>query len=155
MCIRDRDLATPLLATSFGLLFLVAIPGNPLAVTVNGSRRWLGIGFLQFQPSELAKIALIVFAADLLAGRRDQMGDPVRTVRPVMVVLAGFAAFVMLQPDLGTTVLLAVLAFAILGVAGATPISLATYALPATAVGAAASMWGYRCLLYTSPSPRD
>jgi cell division protein FtsW len=141
---RLRELATPLLATSFGLLFLVAIPGNPLAVTVNGSRRWLGIGFLQFQPSELAKIALIVFAADLLAGRRDQMGDPVRTVRPVMVVLAGFAAFVMLQPDLGTTVLLAVLAFAILGVAGATPLSLATYALPATAVGAAASMWGYR-----------
>ena len=141
---RLRELARPLVGVSFGLLFLLAIPGNPLAVTVNGSRRWLGVGFVQFQPSELAKIAIIVFAADLLANRRDQMGDPVRTVRPVMAVLAVFAAFVMLQPDLGTTVLLAVLAFAILGVAGATPIGLATYATPALAVGAAASMWGYR-----------
>lgn len=141
---RLRELALPLVGVSFGLLFLLAIPGNPLAVTVNGSRRWLGVGFVQFQPSELAKIAIIVFAADLLANRRDQMGDPVRTVRPVMAVLAVFAAFVMLQPDLGTTVLLAVLAFAILGVAGATPTGLATYATPALAVGAAASMWGYR-----------
>ena len=97
---RLRELARPLVGVSFGLLFLLAIPGNPLAVTVNGSRRWLGVGFVQFQPSELAKIAIIVFAADLLANRRDQMGDPVRTVRPVMAVLAVFAAFVMLQPAL-------------------------------------------------------
>ncbi|MEZ5380902.1 MAG: putative lipid II flippase FtsW [Microthrixaceae bacterium] len=139
-----RQLAVPMLGVAFGLLLLVAVPGNPLAVEVNGSRRWLGAGFAQFQPSELAKIALIVFAADLLADRRHQMGDPVRTVRPVMVVLGLFAAFVMLQPDLGTTVLLAIIAFAVLSVAGARPLNLATYAVPAAMLGAVASMWGYR-----------
>jgi cell division protein FtsW len=47
---RLRELALPLVGVSFGLLFLLAIPGNPLAVTVNGSRRWLGVGLCSSSP---------------------------------------------------------------------------------------------------------
>src|SRR5688500_2309095 len=57
----------PLLAVAFACLLLVKIPG--LGVTVNGARRWLGVGPLQFQPSEVAKLALVLYGAKVLAVR--------------------------------------------------------------------------------------
>src|SRR5687767_8162344 len=56
-----------LLLAAFGLTVLVMMPG--IGVTVNGATRWLGAGPLQFQPSELLKLALVLFAVQLLAAR--------------------------------------------------------------------------------------
>ena len=66
---RWRGLVRPLLVVSVVLLVVVLVPG--IGIYVSGSRRWLGAGFLRFQPSEIAKLALLLFAADLAepAGR--------------------------------------------------------------------------------------
>src|SRR2546423_5424524 len=63
--------AGPLLAVSFGLLVAVRLPG--IGVSVNGAQRWLGAGPLQFQPSELMKLALVLYAAGGIA-QRPKMG---------------------------------------------------------------------------------
>ena len=113
---RWRTLAMPLLAVSAGLLLLVLVPG--VGITVNGARSWIGVGSLTLQPAELAKVALILFVAELLSRRARDMGDSRLTLRPVLLV-AGIVAFlVMLQPDLGTTMVLGALVLALLFVGG-------------------------------------
>jgi cell division protein FtsW len=113
---RWRRWVNPLLVITGGLMAAVLVPG--LGVNVNGSSRWLGYGQLRIQPSEMAKLAMIIFAADLLARRADKVHDWRVTLRPVMVVFAGFAALLMLQPNLGTTIILATIVLAMLFVAG-------------------------------------
>jgi cell division protein FtsW len=85
---------------------------------VNGSSRWIGFGAFGIQPSEFAKLAVLVFAADLLARRQAWIHDTRVTLRPVMVTFAVFAALIMLQPNLGTTIVLAAITFSILFVSG-------------------------------------
>jgi cell division protein FtsW len=72
-----RRLTGPLLAASFVLLLAVKVPH--LGIKVNGAQRWLGAGFVQFQPSELMKLALVLYAAALLA-RRPRRGRSVRAL---------------------------------------------------------------------------
>ena len=81
---RWARLAWPLVVASLVLLLAVHIPG--VGINVSGSTRWLGFGFFTFQPSEMAKFALLVFVADLLARRGDRMHDSRLTLRPVVVV---------------------------------------------------------------------
>jgi cell division protein FtsW len=109
-----RKFAVPALAGVLFLLFCVLIPG--LGQTIYGARRWLGVGPMQFQPSELAKLALILFAADILARHPPQREGPM----PLYVV--GGATFatlvlVMAEPDMGTGMIIlgSVLAVLILG----------------------------------------
>jgi cell division protein FtsW len=111
-----RSIARPMLLGTFGLLLLVLLPFA--GQTVNGSSRWLAIGPVTLQPSELAKLALVVFLADLLASRADRMNDSRVTIRPVMVVFVPMAVLILAQPNLGTTVLLFVILAAVLCVAG-------------------------------------
>jgi len=97
--------ATPLLlGGSFVLLLAVLVPG--VGVEVNGARRWLGIGPLQFQPSELMKLAIVLYAAGLIARRPAR----VRTLRgmasPLLVVCGAAALLVALEPDLGSALVL-------------------------------------------------
>ena len=68
-----RALTPILLATSFGLTFAVMLPG--VGVTVNGATRWLGAGMFQFQPSEMLKVSLVLYAAQLLAARPQLRAD--------------------------------------------------------------------------------
>jgi cell division protein FtsW len=94
----------PLLAIAFVGLVAVKLPG--IGVEVNGARRWIGAGPLQFQPSELAKLALILYSVKFLAER------PVRVRQPrLLVPLLGVAGLVCLlvasQPDLGTALVVA------------------------------------------------
>ncbi len=100
-----------------GLLVMVLIPG--VGVAVSGSRRWLGLGAWRVQPSEFAKLALILFAADLLARRAARMRQASYTTFPVVFALFVLGLLVMLEPDMGTTMVLACIAFAVLWVAGA------------------------------------
>jgi len=118
-----RRLTLPLLVGVTLLLLVVLVPG--VGLVVNGSRRWLGVGSWRIQPSELAKLALVLFAADLLARRADRMHDARFTFRPVALVVVAFGALVMKQPDMGTTIVLCSIAAAVLFVAGAPPRTLA------------------------------
>jgi cell division protein FtsW len=135
---RWRRLAVPLVAVSALLLVVVLLPG--LGQNVNGSSRWIGIGIFSIQPSELAKLAMLIFAADLLARRQAWISDTRVTLRPVMVAFAGFALLIMLQPNLGTTIVIAAITFTLLFVAG-TPLGpLAGWGLMGCCLAAAASM---------------
>ena len=129
---RWRRLGYLLLAVSIAGMVLVLVPG--IGTRVGGSSRWLMMGPLRVQPSELAKLALVLVAADLAVRK----GPRLRTIKEVMVpigILAGFlGALVMMQPDLGTTLILGGITFAVLYVAGARMRSLT--ALGAGAMGA-------------------
>ncbi|MCI3949502.1 MAG: ftsW 1 [Acidimicrobiales bacterium] len=127
---RWRTLALPMLAVSAGLLVLVLVPG--LGLQVNGARSWIGVGSLTLQPSEIAKLALILFVAELLSRRSSAMADSRLTLRPVLVVAGAIALLVMLQPDLGTTMVLGALVLALLYVGG----------VPLMKLGATAALGG-------------
>lgn len=111
-----RRAVRPLLFISGGLLVLVLLP--QVGSTAGGAQRWLGIGSWRFQPTEIAKLALVLYAADLLTRRRHELDDWRRVLRPVLCVLGGFGALVCLQPDLDSVVLFGVLIAAILVVGG-------------------------------------
>ena len=129
-----RRLGVPLLVLSVVLLVIVLLPG--VGVTAGGSTRWLGIGGWRMQPSELAKLGLLVFGADLLARRGGGDPDAVRrSMRPYLLAFGVVAVLVLRQPDLGTTLVAACIVLCLLFVAG-TPLKAMT-GLMATAVGAA------------------
>jgi cell division protein FtsW len=93
-----------LLAGSFGLLLLVLVPG--IGLEINGARRWLGAGPLQFQPSELMKLALVLHAAGVLADR-PKIARSLRLVMVPVIGVGGCAALLILaQPDLGTALVI-------------------------------------------------
>jgi cell division protein FtsW len=96
-------LTGPLLAFAFCCLVVVKIPG--IGVSVNGARRWLGAGPLQFQPSEVAKLALVLYAAKVLAQRPGRLRAP-RDVRPLLLVAGTAVLLVASQPDLGTALVM-------------------------------------------------
>lgn len=111
-----RRLSVPLLALTLGLLVAVLHPGA--GVDAYGSSRWLSVGPVTIQPSELAKLALVAFAAAVLTrkwGRLEQVGHLAVPLLPVLLVVGGL---VMLQPDLGTTLILVGSVFAMLFAAG-------------------------------------
>jgi cell division protein FtsW len=112
---RTRRWVTPALFATFGLLVLVLLP---VGRTVNGASRWLELGPLTLQPSELAKLVVVLFMADLLARRADEMHDWTRTLRPVVIVFAILAVLILAQPNLGTTTLLGVTVVVVLFSAG-------------------------------------
>lgn len=128
-----RRLTVPALALSFILLTLVLVP--QFGVSVNGAQRWLRLGPVQFQPSELAKIALVLFAADNLA--RSKSVDVHRSLKPIMVVLVVYGTLILLQPNLGTTIIIFAIGIAALFASGVRLQIVATIGL-ISAVGAAA-----------------
>jgi cell division protein FtsW len=106
-----------LLAIGFIGLAVVLVPG--IGIEVQGARRWIGIGsFVGFQPSEVAKVVLLVFSADVLTRRADRIDDTRATVVPVIGVLAVFAFLVMAEPDLATSIELCFIVVSVLIVAG-------------------------------------
>lgn len=109
-----RAAAYPLLAVSIIGLCLVLIPG--VGRNINGASRWIAFGSLHFQPSELAKLALAVWGADLLA-RKEQHGmlaDWRHMLLPLMPGTGVLALLVMAGDDLGTTAILLVIFMALL-----------------------------------------
>jgi cell division protein FtsW len=133
------------------LLFVLAcaatlmtfVPG--IGRTVNGASSWVSIGPVQGQPSELLKLAVLVYCADLLARRADRMHEPNATMGPVLIMTAMACAIVVLQKDLGTAIVLASIALAMLFVAGSPlrPLCAATGGLVAMA-GAVVMSESYR-----------
>lgn len=125
---RWRKLAVPLLAFAVLLLMVVLLPG--VGIRVNGAKSWLGVGStLRFQPAELVKFALLLFTCDLLARREHRMNDLSVTVRPVVAVTVVVIVLMMAQPDLGSTLVIGSIVFAVFFVAGVPLIPLSGMAL--------------------------
>src|ERR1700704_3039924 len=114
-----QSLTAPLLAISFMLVLAVHVPH--LGVSVNGARRWLGTGPLQFQPSEIMKLALVLYAATLLATRPDRVHDLKELAKPLLLVVGAAALLVFSQPDLGTALVIIFTVGALLVAAGIPP----------------------------------
>ena len=128
-----RKAAAPLVVLSYSLLIAVMLFGN----VVSGSRRWLDFGFFNVQPSELAKLAVVVAVAAFLEHRYHELALSPRRLRPLLIVLGGGCALVMLQPDLGTTLILAMIAVGMMfavGVPSRYLLRLGLYAAPVMAI---------------------
>lgn len=106
---RLKAAALPLLLFCLASLILVLIPG--ISQEIMGARRWLGFGILRYQPGELTKLSLIVYLSTLLASRK--------TTWPFLVLLGVVIGLIMLEPDLGTTVIIGATALTIYFVSGA------------------------------------
>jgi cell division protein FtsW len=130
---RLRELAPALVVAALVLCLAVLVVAEP----INGARRWLSFGPATFQPSELAKLALAVWAAAYLSRRK-----PPRTLRelarPLGVVTGLFCLLVLAEPDLGTTISMLVMVGAVLLVAGVPVGTLARAGLVVGGLGAAA-----------------
>jgi len=113
-----RLLAYPLLLASVVGLLLVFVPGIG-APPVAGARRWIEIGPIRFQPSEVAKLALVLWGADLYARKQSLLDDWKHLLIPLVPVTVLLALLIMLEPDMGTTMTLVAVVVALLWVVGA------------------------------------
>lgn len=113
---RLEPLAVPLVLISLALLVLLHVPG--LGHAAGGALRWMRLGPVVFQPSEIAKLALILWLARSLARKQDRIRVFAVGFLPHLVMLGVFALLLLLEPDFGTVVVLAAVTFALLFVAG-------------------------------------
>ena len=111
-----RKWSVPLLGGTLLLLLAVLVPG--VGVTAGGSSRWIGFGLLRLQPSELMKLAMVVFAADIVVKRTDRSAPAKQVIAPVIGVLVVSATLIIKQPDMGTAMVLSCIAFGILFMSG-------------------------------------
>ena len=118
-----------------------------MGVTVNGAARWLALGPITIQPSEFAKVGTLLIVAAMLATRK----RPPETVRellmPIGLVVGVVCALIMVQPDLGTTIAVCLMVFALLVVAGTKKSLLALVLSAGLVVGS--------LLIYAAPYRRD
>lgn len=114
------------------LLLLVAVPG--IGISVNGSRRWLGLGPIRFQISELAKIGLVFALAHYLALNQSRMAEFKRGFLCPLCIIGAAGGLIMLQPDFGTAALVGAVGVILLFLAGAQ----SRYIFTCVGVGAAA-----------------
>ena len=102
---RLRGMAKILMYVSVFLLALVLVPG--VGITQNRATRWLGkAGVLTFQPSEIAKLAIIVYFADSISKKKNLMENFKYGVRPYILILGFFAGLMLLEPHLSGTILI-------------------------------------------------
>lgn len=138
---RWRPLGWVLMGAALVGLVAVLLPG--VGVEAFGSRRWLGVGPLVIQPSELAKLGLVLWLADVLYRKRPRDGGPHETKHllvPAVPALGVVAALVLAQPDLGTTLLLGVIVSLVLYAEGLRLRLFSAIALIGAALGAAAAI---------------
>ncbi len=122
---------TPLLLGG-SMFLLVAVLG--IGSNVNGATRWIGGGSLQIQPSELAKVALVLYGADMIA-RKPKRVRTLEGMMPFLLVAGAACLLIMIEPDMGTTMVVAFAVAATLIAGGARPADLGKIAL---AIGVAA-----------------
>jgi cell division protein FtsW len=115
--LRLKRAAPVLLLAAVAGLMLVFVPH--IGVGVNGGRRWIGVSALSFQPSEFAKLALVVYVAAVLSVRGDRITSLTRGLFPLCVPVGIMALLVLKEPDMGTASLLVFVSFAMFFAAGA------------------------------------
>ena len=105
-----------LFVASLLLLVVVLIPG--IGKGVNGARRWISLGFMSFQPSELAKFAVLLYAADYMVRKMDVKERFFRAVLPMAAAVAIVGVLLLAEPDMGAFMVIAVIAMGILFLGG-------------------------------------
>ena len=105
----------PAVLVSLGLLLVVLMPG--IGIMANGSRRWLGAGSIQVQPAEFAKLALIIWLTAYLSKHAGRLDDA-KVLRLPVMVMAAMAFLVIIEPDLGTAIVLVGVAISMIILAG-------------------------------------
>jgi cell division protein FtsW len=136
-----RGMCGPALVVAAVLLLLVLIPH--VGVKVGGARRWLGLGGLRFQPSEFAKLALVIWLAHYLAREKRRIHLFHRGFVLPMAVTGGLLLLVLAEPDFGSTALLGLVAFALMFIAGVRLV----YLVPTVMLG----LTGFLVLIWHSP----
>ncbi|HEX6615602.1 MAG TPA: putative peptidoglycan glycosyltransferase FtsW [Gemmatimonadales bacterium] len=117
---RWRTWAWPLLLVTIGFLLVPLLPiTRSISPALNGARRWVDIGPLNFQPSELARLAVVVWCAMLASKKGAQVRDFRKGVLPFIVVLGVVSALILLEPNLSMATLVAFLGGLVLFAAGA------------------------------------
>ena len=111
-----QRLALPLFILGGLLLVLVLIPG--IGREVNGSRRWINIGFIGMQPSELMKFFVVLYAADYTVRKAAFMNDFKKGFLPMLAVMVFTGAMLLRQPDFGALVVITAIAMAVLFLGG-------------------------------------
>lgn len=111
-----QRLAIPLFLFTLVLLGIVLIPG--IGLEVNGARRWLPLGIVNFQPSELMKVAILLFAADYVCRKREHMQSFLRGFVPMACSLALVGVALLLEPDLGAFMVIVCIAVGLLFIGG-------------------------------------
>jgi cell division protein FtsW len=111
-----EKLAPWLLLASLVLLVAVLIPG--IGKGVNGARRWIALGVMNFQPSELAKLAVLLYAADYMVRKMDVKEHFFRAVAPMGAAVALIGVLLLAEPDMGAFMVIAVIAMGILFLGG-------------------------------------
>jgi cell division protein FtsW len=105
-----------LFVASLLLLIVVLVPH--VGKGVNGARRWIGLGFMSFQPSELAKFAVLLYAADYMVRKMDVKERFFRAVLPMAAAVAIVGVLLLAEPDMGAFMVIAVIAMGILFLGG-------------------------------------
>ena len=126
-----RKYAHFLFWVAFILLILVLIPG--LGREVSGAKRWFRFKFISFQPSEFANLALIIYIADFICRKGEQIKSLLKGFIPPICALGATSLLILLQPDLGTTIALGSVVLIMLYIAGVRPryiLSLVLCSLP-------------------------
>ena len=104
---RFRGVAKLMLYLAIILLVLFIIHGNPIAVTRNNATRWIGVGELfTFQPSEIAKMAVVLYFSDSISRKKDKMHTTRYGIAPYLLIMGVIAVLMMLEPHLSGTVLI-------------------------------------------------
>ncbi|MCX5591581.1 putative lipid II flippase FtsW [Alcaligenes endophyticus] len=111
-----QKVALPLFFLSMLLLVVVLVPG--IGREVNGARRWLPLGLINFQPSELMKIAMVLYAADYTVRKQEHLQKFWRGFMPMAVALGMVGILLLLEPDLGAFMVIVVIAVGVLFVGG-------------------------------------
>jgi cell division protein FtsW len=109
-------LAPILFGITILLLIAVLIPG--IGKGVNGAKRWISFGFMNFQPSELMKFAVVIFAASYTVQRQEYLHSFVKGLVPMGIAVMIIGALLLWQPDMGAFVVIALIAFGILFLGG-------------------------------------
>jgi len=125
----DQRVVIALMALALALFASTLMPG--VGRMINGSRRWLRLGMLSFQPSELAKVALVAYLSYYMAKKGDRLRDFMNGLAPAYVVTAVFLGVAALQPDFGSALTFAGVACVMLFAGGANVLHLGFTALAA------------------------
>jgi cell division protein FtsW len=111
-----KKYSRPIIITSIILLILVLMPS--IGSQAGGARRWFKISVFSFQPSEMAKLCLIIYLADFLSRKTSYINNLLHTLLPLFMVTGGIVSLILLQPDLGTAILIASITLILLFSAG-------------------------------------
>ncbi len=132
-----RKFVGPLLLVSY---ILMLAPFSPMGISVNGARAWIGFGAFTIQPSEILKLAVLLYCADILQRRQKEIHDIKRTMIPCLAIM-GFASFLsFIQKDLGTAIVFAAIMIGVMMMAGIRARNIAGVAFMSGLAGVALAM---------------